>query len=250
MDLGLKGKVALVTGAGSQIGFGKAIALTLAAEGCDVIAADMDLKGAEKTVAEIKALGRKAIALKVDITSRADVNSMVRAALEKFGKIDILVNNAGAISQPRPFAEKPEDEIEFDINVNLIGPLNVTKAVINHMISRKSGKIVNTSSSAGLNPRPGITSYSTAKAGVVAFTRALALEVASLGINVNSVAPGMARTNLQGGIPPEVTEPEEKETPLGRLTVPQDIANAVVVLASDVSHDIVGETILVSGGHP
>jgi len=249
MDLGLKGKVALVTGAGSQIGFGKAIALTLGAEGCDIIVADNDLGGAEKTAAEVKALGRKAIALETDITSSGKVNSMVKAALEEFGKIDILVNNAGAATPSGPFAEKTESICDLDIDINLKGMLNCTRAVINHMISRKTGKIVSISSSAGIHPRTGITIYSAAKAGVVAFTKALADEVARLGINVNSIAPGMAKTGLAGGLPTEVTEPEKEETPLGRLTVPQDIANTVVFLASDVSRNIVGETIRVSGGH-
>src|SRR4030042_4271980 len=132
MELGLKGKIALVTGAGSQKGYGKAIALTLAKEGCDVIVADIDLAGAKQTAAEIEALGRGAMALKADISSSAEVKSMAQAALAKFKRIDILVNNAGAITPPRPFAEKTEAEFNRDIALNLKGTLYCTKAVLDN----------------------------------------------------------------------------------------------------------------------
>jgi NAD(P)-dependent dehydrogenase (short-subunit alcohol dehydrogenase family) len=248
MDLNLKGKVAIVTGAGSQIGFGKAIALTLAREGCDIVAADLDLEGAKKTAAEVEALGRKAVALKMDITKAAEVNGMVKTVLDKFGKIDILINNAGATVEPKPLVEKTQEEMDFDINVNLWGPLNCTKAVIGHMISRKSGKIVSISSAVGVGGLANTSVYTAAKGGVITFTRALATEVAHLGINVNSVAPGLARTNFVSNAPEEFIKSVESQVWLKRLTEPQDIANAVAFLASDAAADIVGQTILVSGG--
>ena len=135
MKLDLEGKVAIVTGAGSQIGFGKYIALTLAREGCDIVAADVDFKGAKQTVFEIEALGYKAIALKADVTNCTELTLMVRKTLEKSRKIDILVNNAGVHSPLRPFAEKTKAESDFDIDINLKGTLNCTRAMIGHMLS-------------------------------------------------------------------------------------------------------------------
>jgi 3-oxoacyl-[acyl-carrier protein] reductase len=250
MDLGLKGKVALVTGAGSQIGFGKAIALTLAKEGCDIIAGDIDLEGAKQTAAEVEALGCKAMAIKADITNRAEVDEMAKAALEKFGKIDILVNNAGATLKPVPFAETPEEWWEADLNINLRGVLNCTKAIINHMIERKYGKIINVSSAVVRMGMPGAAVYTAAKSGVMGFTRVLASEVAPLGINVNSVAPGGADTGFtrHSQIPHEEVERFATMVPVRRLTVPQDIANMVTFLASDVASDIAGQIFSVDGG--
>jgi len=170
MDLKLKDKVALVTGAGSQIVYGKAICLTLAEEGCDIIAADIDLDGAKKTAAQVEALGRKALAVKVDVTKQAEVDDMVAKAIKKFGRIDILVNNAGASSRLRPFLEMTDEDWTFDIGVNLLGQMRVARAVLPHMIARKYGRIINTSGGQGV---PNISIYGAAKGGVVQFTRAL-----------------------------------------------------------------------------
>jgi 3-oxoacyl-[acyl-carrier protein] reductase len=249
MELGLKGKVALVTGAGSQKGYGKAIALTLAGEGCDVVVADIDLAGAKQTAAEIEALGRRALALKADIANSAEVNAMVKAALEKFKRIDILVNNAGAITKPKPFAEKTEAEYTRDIDLNLKGTLNCTKAVLDNMLANKSGKIINISSIGYRKGMGAAAAYNAAKAGVVGFTQALGVDVASSGINVNSVAPGLGLTNFGGGAPsPEMLKGALARIPVKRTTQPQDIANAVAFLASDVAGDIVGQTLSVDGG--
>jgi len=251
MDLGLKDKVALVTGAGSPIGFGRAIALTLAREGCDIIVNDINLEEAEQAAAEVEALGRRAVAVKADISNSAEVNAMVKAALEQFDKIDILVNNAGASVPGKPFAEKAEAEWDIDLNVNLKGVLICTKAVIGHMISRKSGKIINISSGVGISAFANVSTYGAAKAGVIAFTKGLAAEVAALGINVNSVAPGGAKTGLSRNAPPEFFEFMDsfaEKIPIRRLTEPQDIGNMVAFLASDVASGIVGQTFGVDGG--
>jgi 3-oxoacyl-[acyl-carrier protein] reductase len=248
MELGLSGKVAIVTGAGSPIGFGKAISLTLAREGCDVIADDINLKEARQTAAEVEALGRKALAVKADISSSSEVNDMVQAALERFGKIDILVNNAGATTPGKPFAEKPETEWDLDINVTFKGVLICTKAVIGHMISRQSGKIINIASGAGKTGSPGTVVYGAAKAGVIGFTKGLAKEVAPLGINVNGIAPGMANTGFSSNAPPELVKTFSSMIPLGRLTEPQEIADMAAFLASDVASDIVGQIFSVDGG--
>jgi 3-oxoacyl-[acyl-carrier protein] reductase len=249
LDLGLNHKVAIVTGGGSQIGLGKAIALTLAREGCDIVVTDIDREGMEKTAAEIRALGKKTFAYQADITNNAEMNNMVKAVLNEFGQIDILVNNAGASKIPQSFYSQPEDDVDFILDVILRGPMKCTRAVINHMISRKTGKIVNITSVTGIHPAKDLCIYSAAKAGLIAFTKALAAEVAPYGINVNSVAPGLVKTNFGGGPPREMTEAVEKETPIGRLATPQDIANTVLFFASDISNDIVGETVMVSGGH-
>jgi len=248
MDLGLTGKVALVTGAGGQKGYGKGIAIVLAKEGCDIVVADIDMEGAEKTVAEIKGLGRKALAVKADVANAAQVNKMVKTALAQFGKIDILVNNAGSASPNKPFWEKSEADYDWDININLRGTMNCTKAVIGQMVENKSGKIINISSVAARLGGPHSSSYATAKAGVIGLTKSLALETAHLGINVNCIAPGLGLTNFVRNDPPELIEELMSRTPTRRANDPEDIANMVAFLASDVSRNIVGQTISVDGG--
>ena len=240
MDLGLKDKVALVTGTGSQIGYGKGIALTLAREGCDIISADVDLAGAQKTAAEIEALGRKAMAVKVDVTNRAEVDDMVKAAIEKFGKIDILVNNAGASSVPKPFMEMPKSDWDIDIKVNLYGQMNVAQAVLPHMMSRHYGRIVNISGGQGF---PAISVYGAAKAGVEAFTHSLAAEVAPSGVIVNGVMPGFGKTGLTRQAPRELEEGEKQGSMLKRLCTPEDMGPAVAFLASDVCSYMTGQFI-------
>jgi len=247
MDLGLKEKVALVTGAGSQKGFGKGIALTLAKEGCDIIASDIDLEGAEKTAAEVKALGRKAIALKADVTSISQVNDMVKAALAQFGRIDILVNNAGGATPPQPFAETAEGKWDRDIDLNLKGVLNCTKAVLPHMISRKSGKIVSISSVAGIIGAPSGTTYGAAKAGVIAFTQGLAQEVVESGIGVNCIAPGLGATAFYDNMGTEMLKRANEMEAAGITITPEDIGNAVAFLASDVSRRFLGQCLRIQG---
>jgi len=249
MDLALKGKVALVTGAGSQKGFGKAIALTLAKEGCDVIVCDVDHEGVKKTAAEIQNLGRKSLAMKMDITDSFEVKSVVGEALKQFKVIDILVNNAGAISSVGQFVDKPEQEWNRDIELNLKGAMNCAYAILPQMIARKSGKIINISSIGGTIGIPNTVGYASAKAGIIGFTRNLGVEVAPLGINVNSVAPGMALTNFGGGAPPpDLLEKSLATIPTRRINEPQDVANAVVFLASDAARNIVGQNLGVDGG--
>jgi 3-oxoacyl-[acyl-carrier protein] reductase len=245
MDLGLKDKVALVTGAGSQIGFGKAIALTLAKEGCDVIVNDINLQGAEQTAAEVRALGRKAIAIKADIRKSDEVNSMVKTALAQFGKIDILVNNAGTPGIGPPTSEEVWD---INVNINFKGTWYVTNAVVPHMVERKYGKIVNFSSSVARSGTGGL--YAAAKEAVIGLTKTSARQLGPSGINVNGIAPGMGDTGFQVIVK---ATPEQKQrftsmVPMRRLTTPQDIANTVAFLVSDVSSDITGQTIQVDGG--
>jgi NAD(P)-dependent dehydrogenase (short-subunit alcohol dehydrogenase family) len=240
MDLLLKDKVALVTGAGSQIGYGKAIALTLAEEGCHIVAADIDVDGARKTAAQVDGLGRKVLAVKVDVTKQAEVDDMVKKAIGKFGRIDILVNNAGASSALRPFMEMTEEDWDFDIGVNLYGQMRVARAVLPHMIARKYGRIINTSGGQGV---PNISIYGAAKGGVVQFTRALAREVAACGIFVNAVGPGLGKTGLVYRAPEEFLEGERQRSALKRLCTPEDVAPVVAFLASDKCSYMLGQVI-------
>ncbi len=253
MDLGLKDKVALVTGAGSQVGFGKGICMLLAKEGCDIIAVDLDFPGAEKTAADVIKTGRKAIAVKCDITSRADCRSMAKIALDKFGKIDILVNNAGGLAAPFSLYEDQTDEMwDKTYNLNLKGPLLVTQAVFQSMVARKYGKIINVASDTAKMAFPGVDMYSISKAGVYIFTRGLAKALAPSNINVNVVSPGWSMdTDFIKG-PKEKKEGMANEfmehTPLKRGATIMDIASAVAYLASDLSGYITGQVLSVSGG--
>ncbi len=240
MDLGLRGKVALVTGTGSQIGYGKAIALTLAKEGCDIISADIDFEGAKKTASAVEAIGQKALAVKVDVTKRTEVEEMVRVALNQFNKIDILVNNAGASSELKPFLEMTKDDWDFDIQVNLYGQMNVAQAVLPHMLSRHYGRIINVSGGQGI---PTISVYGAAKAGIEAFTQALAREVGASGIIVNAVGPGLAMTGLVQKAPVQFVEAYRQSSVLKRLCTPEDVAPVVAFLASDVCSYMVGQCI-------
>ena len=248
MDLGFKDKVAMITGTASQIGIGKAIALTLAKEGCDIVSCDIDLAGAEKTADEVKDLGRKALALQVDIVIQASVQNGVKAALEEFGKIDILVNTAGAILPPKPFIESADEEWQKEIDINLYGTVHCCRAVLPGMVERKYGKIINFSSIAA---RIGgmASGYCVAKTGILNLTKSLATEFGPSGINVNGVAPGMVLTNLGGGpLPPEVQESFKATVPMRKISTAQDIANAVAFLASDITGNITGQTISIDGG--
>ena len=248
MDLRLHGRVALVTGAGSQVGFGKGIVMILAKEGCDIIAADLDIKGAEQTAAEVKALGRKALAVKADVVKSAEVKEMVKTGLKHFGKIDILINNAGVGTPPKPFIDTNEEEWALNINVNLYGVLNCTKAVLEGMVARKSGKIINIASSVAKTGGINNTVYGAAKAGVAVFTKGLAFELAASGIHVNCIAPGPGNTGFVKNAPPGFLDFVMKMIPLGKMTTPDDIGSLAAFLASDISSDITGQVFSVDGG--
>jgi 3-oxoacyl-[acyl-carrier protein] reductase len=231
MDLKLKDKVALVTGTGSQIGYGKGIAVALAKEDCDIISADIDYRGAEETAAEVEALGRKCLAVKVDVMNQTEVDDMVRKALDTFGKIDILVNNAGVSSKWKPWIEMTREDWDYDIGINLYGQMNVARAVLPHMIERKYGRILNTSGGQGI---AGISMYGAAKGAVVQWTKALAKEAAPHGVIVSFYSPGLGATGLTAGDPRDL-EDIARMLPLGRLCTPEDVGSLVAFLVSDVS---------------
>jgi 3-oxoacyl-[acyl-carrier protein] reductase len=240
MDLQMKDKVAIVTGAGSQIGYGHEIALTLAKEGCHVVCADIKLDDVKETAAQVEALGRQALAVKADVTKQAEVDAMVEKTIKKFGKIDILVNNAGASSQLRPFMEMTEEDWQFDIQTNLVSQMRVARTVLPHMLKRKYGRIVNLSGGQGV---PLISIYGAAKGGVVQFTKALAREVGDKGIFVNAVGPGLGKTGLVYRAPKEMFERQMQASLLKRLCEPADVAAVVAFLASDRCSYMMGELV-------
>ena len=254
MDLKLTDKIALVTGTGSQIGFGKGIALKLAEEGCDVICADVDLSGAEKTAEAVKVLGRKSTGLQVDIADRSSVDAAVSRALEEFVYIDILVNCAGRASGIRPFTEMSQEMWDIDININLRGTMNMTQALLPQMLERGYGKIVNFSTHAAHQPSglAGAAVYIAAKSGTLMFSKTLASEVGHEGININIIAPGPGNTNFHrtGGDQNMINLVENLDK-AGRTTTPEDIGNTVAWLVSDVANKLSGQVIEVaapSGG--
>jgi len=262
MDLGFKGKVALVTGAGSQVGFGKATALLLAAEGCARIAVtDVNLPDVEKTAAAVRALGCQSIAVKADITSNPEVKAMVEKVLDKYSRIDILCNVAGGILHKDgvPIEEQDPAIWEKQLKLNLIGTMNVSQAVVPQMRKQKYGVIVNIGSGSTHQYAMGVGAYAMSKYAIDLFTRQLAFVEGKAGIRVNCIAPGPAPTNfgaiLREGIPNLPPEEMQKRRvamlgsfPLGRMGTAADIANATVLLASDVTGYVTGQVIHVSGG--
>jgi len=241
MDLGLKDKVAVITGTGSQIGFGKAIALTLAREGCNVVGIDIDGEGAEKTAAEVMALGRRSLAFKTDITKRAEVDAAVKKTLEEFGRIDILVNNAGMDPGWVPFIKMNLNDLKKAMDVNLYGGMNMVQAIAPHMISRKYGKIVNFSGGQG---GPNSTSYSTSKGAVDSWSEVLAKELVSEGVLVNTFLPPPAKTQLgEDHLPPDFADRVGKMMPMGRLCVPEEVASIIAYMVSDTNSYMVGQYI-------
>lgn len=246
MDLGLKEKVALVTGAGSQRGFGRGIVKVLANEGCDIIACDIDLKGAEEAADEIKKAGGRAIAVKADITNSGEVQAAVKKAMDEFSRIDILVNNAGSTQPPCPFVASTDEKWARDVNINLIGITHFTRAVLPQMSERKRGKIIHISSYGAIVGVPGGSAYSAAKAGVIAFTKTLAQEVADDNISVNCLAPQVGDTAFYDDFPKEVIDNFVKSAAeAGKSTSPVDVGNAVAFLASDLSRHIMGQCIII-----
>ena len=262
MDLLFQGKVALVTGAGSQVGFGKETALLLAKEGCDSVAvSDINLEDVEKTAIAVKEFGRNSIAVKADITQKAEVDAMVNRVIDEYGKIDILCNVAGGIIHKDnvPIDEQDPAIWEKQLKLNLVGTMNVSKAVIPAMRAQKYGVIVNIGSGSTHQYAMGVGTYAMSKYAIDLFTKQLAFVEGKSGIRVNCVAPGPAPTNFGAILREDMPKlpPEEMEKmraamlgtfPLGRMGTAADIANATVILASDVTSYVTGQVVHVSGG--
>lgn len=243
----LKGKTAIITGSGR--GIGRAIALAMAQQGADIVINDVNMESAQEVVAEIEALGRQAIAVKADVTLEEQVETMVQACIDRFGKLDILVNNAGII-QTVPVTEINGKDWDRVMEVNLKGVFLCCKAALTPMKAQRSGKIINIASVAGKRGGGllGNSCYSASKGGVIAFTKSVARECGPFGINVNAITPAFTDTEMTRSIAPDKKEFIIKMLPLGRVGQPEDIAGAVCFLASSMSDYMTGEVMDVDGG--
>ena len=242
----IEGKVAFVTGASR--GIGRAIALTLAEAGADVaVNYAGNAAAAEEVAAEIRKMGRRALILQGDVSQTEAAASMLDAVVAEFGRCDILVNNAG-ITRDGLLMRMKEEDWDAVLNTNLKGVFNCTKAALKYMMKQRSGKIVNIASVVGIMGNAGQANYAAAKAGCIGFTKSVAKEVASRGITVNAVAPGLIATDMTSVLPEKVIEEMAAGIPLKRAGQPVDVAKAVLFLVSDDAAYITGQTLNVDGG--
>jgi 3-oxoacyl-[acyl-carrier protein] reductase len=269
LEIDLTGRVALVTG-GSR-GLGRADALTLARAGADVVLADIQLESdesdeagrfgpiaqvaraqglvyTEATAREIQTVGRRAGAIKCDVSDRAQVDATVARVVQEFGAVDILVNNAGTLDHVARFEEQAPDLWERDLRVNLTGAFNCAQAVWPHMVERRWGRIVNMASVAGTLGGFGQASYSTTKAGLLGLTKTLALEGARHGITCNAIVPGIIGTEAFGFLDPEMNQRMVRRTAMRRLGEPQEVASVIAFLCSDLASYVTGVALPVAGG--
>ena len=242
----LKGKTAVVTGASR--GIGRAIAIKLAKLGANIVVNYRNsVEAVQEVVKEIEALGVKALAVQCDISNFSDVESMMKQSMAEFGSIDILVNNAG-ITKDGLLMRMKEEEFDSVIDINLKGAFNCTRHVSAIMLKQRSGRIINISSVSGLTGNAGQVNYSSAKAGIVGMTKAVAKELASRGVTCNAVAPGYIQTDMTEGLSDKVKETIMNNIPLKRLGSAEDVANTVAFLASEEASYITGQVISVDGG--
>jgi 3-oxoacyl-[acyl-carrier protein] reductase len=245
-------KVAVVTGAAS--GFGEAIARRLAAEGAQVVAADVNEGGGKQVVSAIEEAGGRAVFVRTDVSRADDVKGMIGAAVSSFGGLDILVNNAGFTHRSMLMWELPEEEYDRVFATNTKGVYLGVKYAVPVLRERGGGVIVNTASIGAVSPRPGVTAYNATKGAVVTMTRGLAVELARHKIRVNAVNPVAADTGFMKGalgvdsLPEEIRKTLIAGIPLGRLTEPDDVASAVLFLASDEAEFLTGVCLDVDGG--
>jgi len=241
----LDGKTAVVTGAAS--GIGRATADVLAAAGAHVVLGDIAEDNGAKAAAEMKAKGWGADFIRLDVTDTESIEAFKRDAYARKGHVDIVVNVAGW-GRVEPFVKNTPDFWRKVIDLNLLGPIAVTRAFLDAMIERKAGKIVTVASDAGRVGSLGETVYSGAKGGAIAFTKSLAREMARFNINVNCVCPGPTDTPLLAAVPEKFREAFVRVTPMGRLAKPSEIADAVLFFASNRADFVTGQTLSVSGG--
>lgn len=242
----LKGKVSLVSG--SSRGIGRASALLLAEAGSDVVVNYLaNADAAEAVVEQIKKMGRRAIAIKADVSNRAQTNAMVDQAQQELGPIQILVNNAG-ITRDRSFLKMSAEQWHEVLLVNLDGPFNLTGKILPTMVEMKWGRIINMSSIVAQMGNFGQSNYAVAKGGLIAFTKSLAREVARKGITVNAIAPGFIATDMTAAVAEDSLDVVRKLTPMARLGNPEEVAIVVRFLAHPMSSFITGEVVKVNGG--
>lgn len=246
----LKDKVALVTGAGS--GFGEGIARRFAAEGAKVVVNDINATGGQRVAEIIRQQGGQAMFVAADVAKRADVKAMAAKTLDTYGRLDIVVNNAGTTHRNQPMLDVPEELYDRIFAVNVKAIYLAALEFVPIMRRQGGGSIINTASTAGLRPRPGLTWYNASKGAVITMTKSMAVELAPDKIRVNCLCPVAGETALladfMGGDTPENRARFTASVPLGRLSTPEDIANAALYLASDEANFITGVALEVDGG--
>jgi len=243
--LSLKGKISVVTG-GAQ-GIGKAIAVKLAQAGSDIVVGDVNMQVAGQTVDELKALGVNAEAFPLDVSQYDKVEKFFQDTVAKFGKIDVLVNNAGVTRDTLILKMTPEDW-DFVLKINLYGAFYCIKAVVPFMMKARQGRIVNIASIIGLIGNAGQANYSASKGGLISLTKTVAKEYASRGVNVNAVAPGFIKTAMTDKLPEAVRNQMISLIPKKEYGLPDDVADAVLFFASDLSKYVTGQVLTVDGG--
>ena len=243
--MNLNGKVALVTGAGQ--GIGKVIALKLAKNGASVVLNDLNKEGLNAVANEIESSGGKALPLEANVVNMEDVQDMVDKIVQELDGIHILVNNAG-ITRDALLLRMSVDDWDSVLNVNLKGVFNCTKSVLKYMSKQKEGNIISIASIVGVMGNAGQANYAASKAGVIGFTKTIAKEYAKRGIKVNAIAPGFIATAMTDELSDKVKEEMMKQIPMGKLGTPEDVADAVLFLASDASSYITGQVININGG--
>ncbi|OGO78468.1 MAG: 3-oxoacyl-[acyl-carrier-protein] reductase [Clostridiales bacterium GWB2_37_7] len=241
----LKDKIAIITG--SARGIGKATAVKFAQEGAKVVVCDVNIDQVNETVDEIENMGYEAVGFKMDVTNRVEIDHVIAATVEKYGKLDCIVNNAG-ITSDNTLLKMAEDEWDRVININLKGVYNCGQAAAAVMSRQGFGAILNASSIVGLYGNYGQTNYAAAKWGVIGMTKSWAKELGKKGIRVNAVAPGFILTPMTEKMPEKVLEMMKEKAPLKSLGYPEDIANAYAFLASDEARFITGTVLSVDGG--
>lgn len=241
----LENKVAVVTGAGR--GIGRAIALRLAGEGAAVACCGRTLANVEAVAAEIGKAGGQAVAYAVDVAAAAPVTETCEKILKEFGRVDVLVNNAG-VTRDQLLMRMSDEDWDAVLDTNLKGAFHFTKALTRGMLKQRSGRIINISSIIGLTGNAGQSNYAASKAGLIGFTKSVARELASRGITANAIAPGFIVTDMTEALGDEAREALKARIALGRLGTGEDVANAVLFLASDLAGYVTGQVITVDGG--